>query len=111
MIMSRLKSSHAILSLPRALQHALLILAISLLPTAYCLLPTVSAQSATATLSGAVVDQNGGVVPGVEITVINSATALERKATTNNDGLYSFPLLPPGSYTITARRDGFSPVK
>jgi hypothetical protein len=69
---------------------------------------TAYTQSTTATVSGMVEDQNGAVVPGVSITVQNRATSLERQATTNDDGYFTIPLLSPGTYTITARRDGFT---
>ena len=45
------------------------------------------AQSATATLTGAVIDEAGAVVPGVQITVLNLSTALERHAATNGEGV------------------------
>jgi hypothetical protein len=82
-----------------------------LLLFAYCLLPSVLAQGTSATLSGTVIDQNGAIVPGVAISVTNPATALERTATTTDGGYFTIPLLPPGNYTITARRDGFAAVK
>jgi hypothetical protein len=69
------------------------------------------AQNATATLTGTVVDENGAVVPAVEVSVINMATSLERTATTSEQGYFTLLLLPPGKYTITAKRDGFSAVK
>src|SRR6266446_2474025 len=82
-----------------------------LLLSAYCLLPTVLAQGTNATLSGTVVDQNGAVVPAVEISVVNPATSLERTATTSDQGFFTVPLLPPGTYSVTAKRDGFSGVR
>ncbi|MBL8202955.1 MAG: TonB-dependent receptor [Blastocatellia bacterium] len=71
----------------------------------------VFAQSATATLSGSVVDQQDSVVNGVKITVQNDATSLKREVTSNDDGRFVVPVLPPGNYTLTALRDGFAPVK
>lgn len=71
----------------------------------------VRAQSASATLSGTVIDQNGASVPGVDISVVNEATAIERTAKTGGNGEFAIPLLPPASYVLTARREGFSPVK
>ena len=84
---------------------------IVVLLSAFCLLPSAFAQSATATLSGTVTDQNGAVVPGAAVTVLNTSTTLERHATTNDDGSFTIPLLPPGAYSVTTRRDGFSPVE
>src|ERR1051325_2599083 len=71
----------------------------------------VLAQSGTATLSGDVVDQNGAVVPGAAVKIVNTATAFSRQTTTSDAGAYVFPLLPPGAYNVTVQRDGFSPVR
>src|SRR5260370_23620405 len=80
---------------------------------AICLVTFASAvaQSSTATLTGTVEDQNGAVVPGVSVTVQNVGTSAERQATTNDSGSFTVPLLLPGTYTITARRDGFTPLE
>lgn len=69
------------------------------------------AQSSTATLSGTVLDEAGGVIPGVKLTLLNLSTALQRHATTDETGSYIVPLLPPGRYNITAQRDGFTSVE
>src|SRR6266508_4003907 len=82
--------------------------------TAFCLLLTAvaaHAQSATATLSGTIEDQNKASIPGVLVTIENTGTTLKREATTNDDGSFTVPLLPPGRYVVTARRDGFAPVQ
>lgn len=79
--------------------------------SASCLLPPAFGQSATATLSGTVEDQNGAVVPGVELAVLNVETYARRQATTNETGYFTVPLLPPGRYTVTARREGFARVE
>lgn len=87
------------------------VLSAMLLITAHCALVPVHAQTTTATLTGTVEDENRAVVPGVSITVQNSATSLERQTTTSDTGSFLVPLLPPGTYTVTARRDGFTPVE
>src|SRR5215470_6067863 len=69
------------------------------------------AQGTTATLSGSVIDQNNAVVPGVEIIITNPSTALERTATTSEAGYFTVPLLPPGTYIVTAKHQGFTPVR
>jgi hypothetical protein len=97
--------------------RSLLLTARCLLPTvfflltAHCSLLTVYAQSATATLSGTVEDQNGAVVPGASVTVSNTATSLERRVTTNDQGYFTVPLLPPSTYTVRAEHQGFAPVQ
>jgi hypothetical protein len=74
-------------------------------------IPAAYSQSATATLSGNIEDQNGAVVSGASVTVQNIATSLERQATTSSAGSFTIPLLPPGTYIVTVRRDGFTPAE
>lgn len=67
-----------------------------------------SAQtSTTGTIVGAVQDKNGAVLSGAEIELINAATNQSLKATTNADGQYVFPSIPPGEYTIAVTKQGF----
>ncbi|MBD0369798.1 MAG: TonB-dependent receptor [Pyrinomonadaceae bacterium] len=72
---------------------------------------TAYAQVYMATLSGTVTDEAGAVIPSVNITLLNLSTALERHATTDDSGYYVVPLLPPGSYNVTAQRTGFSTLE
>jgi outer membrane receptor protein involved in Fe transport len=69
---------------------------------------TAYAQSATATLSGTVYDENGSVIPNVNITVTNRGTSLKRKVATNDEGRFTVPQLPPAIYAIRAEREGFA---
>ena len=93
--------------LPRSLPLAVLTLL-----TAYCLLPTaVSAQSTSATLKGTVEDQKGSVVAGATVSVADPARGLKRIATTNENGSFTVPLLPPSTYTVTVEQKGFAPVQ
>src|SRR5262245_59814879 len=71
----------------------------------------VRAQSATATLGGTILDETGAVIPGANITLLNLSTALQRHSTTDGSGLYTVPLLPPGRYSLTIRRQGFTSVE
>ena len=41
---------------------------------------------------------------------MNSATGVERRTVTNELGLYSVPLLQPGTYTLRVTHQGFRPV-
>ena len=94
----------------RSLPLAVLTLFLVLI-THHSLLITAEAQSATATLSGTVEDANGAVVPGTSITITNVATTLKRETTTNDEGNFTVPLLPPGTYTLRAEHDGFAIVQ
>ncbi len=81
------------------------------LPSLFFTVPEVCAQSDTASLSGAVVDQTEAVIPNVQITLLNSATSAKREVVTSQDGTFSIPLLPPGTYKLIAQRKGFAGVE
>ena len=104
---------HSVSVIARSPKHSVrwLLVAALLLPSAHCLLPTALGQSATATLSGTVEDQNGAVVPGATVRLINTATGLQRETTTNDAGYFTAPLLPPSTYTIRVERQGFAPAE
>jgi len=69
-----------------------------------------AAFSQTAQVTGQVSDPQGAVVPGTKVIAINSGTGLKRETVTNEDGYYTIPLLPPGSYQLTVQKDGFKPI-
>src|ERR1700730_13753670 len=66
------------------------------------------AQVAGATLSGTVADSSGSGVPNVTVSIKNTATGIGRELTTDADGFYSAPNLPPGVYEVTFSAQGFS---
>jgi len=69
----------------------------------------VSGQTvAVAQLSGTVLDESGGALPGVDVTVTQTDTGMQRVAITNADGGYVFTSLPIGPYKLAARLSGFS---
>jgi Carboxypeptidase regulatory-like domain/TonB-dependent Receptor Plug Domain len=81
-----------------------------MLSTFLLFVPTSQAQEATARIAGTVSDPSGAVIPGVQVTVTNTATQLSRKTTTDHDGYYQVLSLPIGDYTVTAERDGFRAI-
>jgi hypothetical protein len=68
------------------------------------------AQENTATITGQVQDTTGGGVVGATITAHNVQTGLERTVTTNESATYTVPLLPIGTYAVTAERQGFEKI-
>jgi len=72
--------------------------------------PAVFAQRNTAQLTGQVTDATGAVIQNAQISVINEATGVKRDTVSNDPGYYTVPLLPPGSYRILARHEGFRPL-
>jgi len=70
----------------------------------------VRAQS-TATIQGTVTDAQNAVVPGVSITIRNTATNQERVVITDDAGQYVAAALPPGHFEVTAHLEGFQDQK
>ena len=67
----------------------------------------VFSQGTTGEISGVVTDPNNAVVQGANVTATNLDTNLSRTATTGDDGIYAFQLLPPGRYRVSATASGF----
>jgi hypothetical protein len=66
----------------------------------------------TGTLAGVVRDAQGGVLPGVSITVTSPALIGGARTTVTGDtGAYQLPSLPPGQYVVTYEIAGFTPFK
>ena len=68
--------------------------------------PGAFAQGFTA-VTGSVSDATGAVIPGVEVTVTNTATGAARQVITNETGTYVVNQLPPGNYDVSASLPGF----
>jgi len=67
----------------------------------------VLSQQDRATVTGTVTDPSGSVIPGVDVTVRNTATNATYQTITNDTGNYTVPNLPIGSYTLTFESPGF----
>jgi len=67
------------------------------------------AQNAVSTgaLSGTLHDPSGAVTPNVTVVVSNTATGVQFRTVSNNEGIYVFPALPVGMYRATLTQAGF----
>src|SRR5215510_12193758 len=65
------------------------------------------AQTATGQITGAVKDANGAVLAKAKVKVNSAQTGFTRETTTNEEGVYVFPLLPVGVYAVTVEQQGF----
>src|SRR2546425_10516055 len=68
-------------------------------------------QTALGTLRGAVLDQQGGALPGVTVTVRQIETNTVQSTVTGGEGQYFLPNLRPGTYEVTAELSSFAPTK
>jgi hypothetical protein len=69
----------------------------------------VAAQSLTGTVTGVVKDEQGGLLPGVTVTLTGKAGS--RTATTDAQGAFRFAAVDPGTYQVTASLTGFRPKR
>ena len=69
-----------------------------------------SAQDATGKIFGTVYDQQSAVIPGVRVTVTDTATQVERSITTDHEGSFQVLALPIGTYRVKAEKEGFRTV-
>src|SRR6202795_2262921 len=58
-------------------------------------------------ITGAVKDQTGSAKPGAAVVVTNVQTGLKVAATTDQDGIFTFPVLSVGEYRIDVTSDAF----
>jgi len=66
------------------------------------------AQTAvTGAITGSVRDPSGAMLADASVEATNTNTLVSDQSTTNNVGLYRFPSLLPGTYSITVTKAGF----
>ena len=86
--------------------YARLVLAAMLMLAATSL----AAQIFPGRITGTVRDAQAAVVPGANVKLTNTATGLERTATTSDNGEFNFPQLALGTYQLTVSKSGFQTV-
>src|SRR5688500_4735562 len=83
----------------RVVRALFLVLAVAALST--------PAFAQSSTLSGVVLDSAGGVIPGADVVVKHTATGVTTSGVSNSEGVFSFPGLQVGTYTVTVTLQGF----
>src|ERR1039457_1932691 len=82
----------------------------NMLAITFCLIANLYAQTPTGQIVGHVTDPDGASVPQADLTLNSIDTGFERKASTNEAGFYTVPLLPVGHYRISVLKSGFRTV-
>jgi len=70
-----------------------------------CQLPAL-AQHAAGSIAGTVADKSGAVIPGAKVTLKNEGNNSTFDGVTNGSGIFSFPTVLPGSYSVTVAAPG-----
>jgi outer membrane receptor protein involved in Fe transport len=69
------------------------------------------AQEQTGSIVGVIKDASGAVLPGATVEARSPSLIGVRSTTTDEQGAYRFPALPPGTYEVTASLQGFTAAK
>jgi hypothetical protein len=64
-----------------------------------------------AALEGYIRDSQGAAVQGAKVAIRNEGTNIASEAQSNEEGYYRFPILPVGTYDVTATANGFKEYK
>ena len=67
---------------------------------------SLSAQVTSSDILGTVRDASDAVVPDAQVTVKQIETNALRETTTDNEGRFRIPALPPGAYELAGRTLG-----
>jgi hypothetical protein len=67
-----------------------------------------SAQVTTGTILGTVTDPSDAAIAGAAVTVTDEGTGISHSFTTDEQGRYSIPELPVGTYDVQVQMQGFS---
>ena len=72
-----------------------------------CVVPNLMAQTDRGVITGTVKDVSGAVVPGAQVTAIQTNTNANFKTNTTTSGDFTVPSLPVGSYQVRVENTGF----
>jgi hypothetical protein len=90
------------------MQNGWLKLTTSLMFAALLILAGLKAEAQyRSTISGTVMDPTGAIVPRATVTITNTATNTANTSVTNEAGIYSFPELTAGVYSLKVTAAGF----
>src|SRR4026207_2126188 len=69
------------------------------------------AQTTSASVSGSVQDSQGGVLPGVTVTMTSRTQGNGRPATTGGGGRFVLPIVRPDTYSLKVTLEGFKTLE
>ena len=72
------------------------------------LIAALPALAQSGTIQGTIKDPSGAMVAGAQVQAQNVNTGAAYSAASNQDGIFRFPVLPVGTYDVTADHSGFA---
>ncbi|MGD0226720.1 MAG: TonB-dependent receptor [Terriglobia bacterium] len=67
-----------------------------------------NAQTVQGVVTGTVFDPSRALLPNATVTLTNEGTSISQNVVTGPNGLYRFPLVAPGSYSVSVKAQGFA---
>jgi hypothetical protein len=98
---------------PAEIVDALFVRAPAVVTVVFVVMAVASLRAQTATtgdIAGVVTDPTAAVVSGVSLRLKNVDTGSSISTTTNSQGLYNFPFVQPGHYSVSATAAGFQEI-
>ena len=74
---------------------------------AFGLIRPLVAQTATGSITGRVTDSSGAIVVGASVQLTSTERGTVSTTTSNDAGLYLFPTVQPGQYSVSVQKEGF----
>lgn len=68
---------------------------------------SLSAQTSRGTVTGVVTDATSAAVPNATVEIVNRETNVTRTTQTNEQGVYRFDAVDPGTYDVNVKAQGF----
>ena len=78
----------------------------TLIAVMLCGLPA-TAQTTSGTITGRVTDTSGAVIPEASVQLVEQQTKVSQATKASADGNFVFPVVQPGTYSITVQASGF----
>ena len=75
------------------------------------LTPLGTAQTTSGSIAGSVIDQQQAAITNATVTVADETKGFSLSATTDKEGRFVFPQLPPGTYTLSVDAKGFKKLQ
>jgi hypothetical protein len=83
-------------------------MSLSVLATPFLTFSVSMFAQSTGSIRGTVTDSTGSIIPNASFSLTETNTQLSRTAASNTDGIFVFPDLPVGNYTLRVTAPGFT---
>src|SRR5262249_8865127 len=83
----------------------------SLFILAFALASVTVAQTTSGSITGTIIDPNKAAIAGATVHITDESKNFTLSATTDGDGRFVFPTVPPGTYKMSIEATGFKKLE